>query len=249
MQCDSSMTFWLRRCMLQSRTPGAHTVPYWSAISWTSTWRAPVTTLSMNTVGSPNALAPSDLALVERRGELFGMVDAPDAAPATASCGLDHQRVADPLGGPWRPDRPSRPDHRSRPPLVRRLVRPATWRRSCRRACASHPAAVRRRRSPAVHTARRTRGVRRRIPSRPRPRRRGPCRAPVRAWRGRGTDCRRSGRSAPSGSRQTASSASRTNIAARSAVVCRAMARQVGAGRRVATRARRGSAASPARRG
>ena len=59
MQCDSSITFWLRRCMLQSRTPTAHTVPWWSAMIWTSTWRAPVTTRSMNTVGSPKALPPS----------------------------------------------------------------------------------------------------------------------------------------------------------------------------------------------
>ena len=63
MQCDSSITFWLRRCMLQSRTPTAQTVPWVSAISWTSTWRAPVTTRSMNTVGSPNALPPSERAL------------------------------------------------------------------------------------------------------------------------------------------------------------------------------------------
>ena len=49
--------------MLQSRTPTAHAVPCWSAISWTSTWRAPVTTRSMNTVASPNAFNPSDRAL------------------------------------------------------------------------------------------------------------------------------------------------------------------------------------------
>ena len=65
MHCDSSMTFWLRRCMLQSRTPAAHTVPWESAISWTSTWRAPVTTRSMNTVASPNVLRPSALALAK----------------------------------------------------------------------------------------------------------------------------------------------------------------------------------------
>ena len=57
------MTFWLRRCMLQSRTPTAHAVPCSSAINWTSTWRAPVTTRSMNTVASPNALSPSERAL------------------------------------------------------------------------------------------------------------------------------------------------------------------------------------------
>ena len=98
MQCDSSMTFWLRRCMLQSRTPGAQTVPWWSAISWTSTWRAPVTTRSRNTVGSPNALAPSDLALSNAAASCAGIVDAADAAAASARGGLDHQRVADPLG-------------------------------------------------------------------------------------------------------------------------------------------------------
>ena len=32
-ELDSSITFWLRRCTEQSRTPGAQTVPYWSAIT------------------------------------------------------------------------------------------------------------------------------------------------------------------------------------------------------------------------
>ena len=37
------MTFWLRRWTEQSRTPSAHAVPWPSAMTWTSTCRAPVT--------------------------------------------------------------------------------------------------------------------------------------------------------------------------------------------------------------
>ena len=51
--------------MLQSRTPTAHTVPWVSAMSCTSTWRASVTTRSMNTVASPKALSPSARALAK----------------------------------------------------------------------------------------------------------------------------------------------------------------------------------------
>ena len=61
-EADSSMTFWLRRWMLQSRTPSAHTLPATSAATWTSMWRAPVNRRSMNTVGSPNDRAASALA-------------------------------------------------------------------------------------------------------------------------------------------------------------------------------------------
>ena len=56
---DSSMTFWLRRWMLQSRMPTAQTVPKSSAITWTSTWRAAASLRSMKTVGSPNACRAS----------------------------------------------------------------------------------------------------------------------------------------------------------------------------------------------
>ena len=58
---DSSMTFWLRRCTEQSRTPSAHAVPSPSAITWTSTCRAPVTRRSRNTTPLPNARAASSL--------------------------------------------------------------------------------------------------------------------------------------------------------------------------------------------
>ncbi len=61
---DSSSTFWCRRCSVQSRTPTAHTVPYPSAITWTSTWRAAGIIFSRNTVGSPNANRASPCAAV-----------------------------------------------------------------------------------------------------------------------------------------------------------------------------------------
>jgi hypothetical protein len=56
---DSSITFWLRRCTLQSRTPTAQVVPAPSAITWTSTWRALSTNCSRNTAGSPKASSAS----------------------------------------------------------------------------------------------------------------------------------------------------------------------------------------------
>ena len=58
---DSSMTFWLRRWIEQSRTPSAQAVPWLSAISCTSTWRAPVTSRSRNTVPLPKARSASSL--------------------------------------------------------------------------------------------------------------------------------------------------------------------------------------------
>ena len=60
-EADSSMTFWLRRWMEQSRTPIAQAVPWPSAISCTSTCRAPVTRRSRNTVPLPNARSASSL--------------------------------------------------------------------------------------------------------------------------------------------------------------------------------------------
>jgi hypothetical protein len=56
---DSSMTFWLRRWTEQSRTPSAQAVPWPSAMTWTSTCRAPVTRRSRNTTPLPKARAAS----------------------------------------------------------------------------------------------------------------------------------------------------------------------------------------------
>ena len=58
-EADSSMTFWLRRCTVQSRTPTAQAVPCPSAMSWTSTCRAPVTSRSRKTTPLPNARSAS----------------------------------------------------------------------------------------------------------------------------------------------------------------------------------------------
>ena len=58
-EADSSMIFWLRRCTEQSRTPSAHAVPWPSAITWTSTCRAPVTRRSRNTTPLPKARSAS----------------------------------------------------------------------------------------------------------------------------------------------------------------------------------------------
>ena len=51
---DSSTSFWLRRWIEQSRTPGAHTVPWLSAMTCTSMWRPPTTSRSRNTSSLPN---------------------------------------------------------------------------------------------------------------------------------------------------------------------------------------------------
>jgi len=58
---DSSITFWLRRWIEQSRTPMAQAVPWLSAISCTSTCRAPVTRRSRKTVPLPNERRASSL--------------------------------------------------------------------------------------------------------------------------------------------------------------------------------------------
>ena len=58
-EADSSMTFWLRRCTEQSRTPIAHAVPWPSAMTCTSTCRAPVTSFSRKTTPEPNARCAS----------------------------------------------------------------------------------------------------------------------------------------------------------------------------------------------
>ena len=55
------MIFWLRRCTEQSLTPSAQAVPWPSAMTWTSTCRAPVTSRSKNTVPLPNARSASAL--------------------------------------------------------------------------------------------------------------------------------------------------------------------------------------------
>ena len=55
------MTFWLRRWIEQSRTPSAQAVPWLSAISCTSTWRAPVTRRSRKTVPLPKERSASSL--------------------------------------------------------------------------------------------------------------------------------------------------------------------------------------------
>ena len=56
------MTFWLRRCTLQSRTPRVHTVPSASATTCTSTCRPPRIARSRKTVASQAVFAASEQA-------------------------------------------------------------------------------------------------------------------------------------------------------------------------------------------
>ena len=56
------MTFWFRRCTLQSRTPSVHTVPSASAMTCTSTCRPPRMARSRKTVASPAVFDASELA-------------------------------------------------------------------------------------------------------------------------------------------------------------------------------------------
>ena len=53
------MTFWLRRCTEQSRTPSAQAFPWLSAMTCTSTCRAPVTSFSRKTTPLPKARSAS----------------------------------------------------------------------------------------------------------------------------------------------------------------------------------------------
>ena len=71
---DSSITFWWRRWSVQSRRPTGHTPPWWSAITWTSTWRAFVIWRSRNTVGSPNAWRASARAASKAPASSAGFV-------------------------------------------------------------------------------------------------------------------------------------------------------------------------------
>ena len=81
------MIFWLRRCTEQSRTPRAQAVPCPSAMTWTSTCLAPVTSRSRNTVPLPNARSASALvrsnASVRSAGEVMTRMPRPPP-PAVA---------------------------------------------------------------------------------------------------------------------------------------------------------------------
>ena len=169
-------------------------------------------------------LASLGTGALERLGEPGVGVDAPDAPPAAAGGRLDHQRVADRAGlGTRLVQRVDRARHSTARP-GRRPARRAAWPRSCRRGGASPRRSGRRTRCPTGRTARRTPAARRRSPTRPTPR-------PQRRRSSARSSAARSryGLPAPAGrssSRHTASSASRTNIACRSARVCRAIVRR-----------------------
>ncbi len=92
------MTFWLRRCTEQSRTPSAQAVPCPSAMTCTSTCRAPVTSRSRKTTPEPNARCGLVAGALVGVGEVGVGGDHADAAAAAAGGGLEHQRVADPRG-------------------------------------------------------------------------------------------------------------------------------------------------------
>ena len=57
----SSITFWLRRCREQSRSPKITTLPCLSPKTWNSIWRGWVNNFSIYNVSSPNADAASFL--------------------------------------------------------------------------------------------------------------------------------------------------------------------------------------------
>ena len=59
MDADSSITFWLRRWMVQSRTPAAHTAPWWSAMTCTSMCREAGNRRSRKRVASPKLFSAS----------------------------------------------------------------------------------------------------------------------------------------------------------------------------------------------
>ena len=94
-EADSSISFWLRRWTEQSRTPTAQAVPWSSAITCTSTWRAP----GHEPLHQHARVAERPPGLVARplegRQQLGLGAHDPDPAPAAAGGRLDHQREAD----------------------------------------------------------------------------------------------------------------------------------------------------------
>ena len=91
----SSMTFWCRRWIEQSRSPRWMTLPCRSAKIWISTWRASAIARSRISSSEPKALAASERLRASACGEVLGSSHEPHAAPAAARRGLDHQREAD----------------------------------------------------------------------------------------------------------------------------------------------------------
>ena len=69
--------------------PAAHTLPWWSAITWTSTWRASVICRSRNTVGSPKAWRASVRAISKAPASSAGVRRPADAPAAAAGGRLD----------------------------------------------------------------------------------------------------------------------------------------------------------------
>ena len=89
------MSFWLRRWTEQSRTPGAHTLPCWSAMTCTSMCRPPSTSRSMKMTGSPKVRCASTWVRSSASASSSSDADDADAAAAAAAAGLDDERVAD----------------------------------------------------------------------------------------------------------------------------------------------------------
>ncbi len=86
------MTFWWRRCRLQSRSKRCITLPCLSARICTSMWRGLSTACSRYTVASPNADSASRLAASIASGSAAGLGHPAHPAAATAGHRLDEQR-------------------------------------------------------------------------------------------------------------------------------------------------------------
>ena len=170
--------------------PRAQALPWSSAMTCTSTWRAPVTSRSISTLASPNARRASSRAR-SRAGAArppSSRIRIPRPPPPAAALIISGK----PIAAAWR-SASSSVSHRPAAPRGDRdpdLLGEELGARSCRRGAASPSAGGPMKvDADAARTARRTRGPRRRTPTRPRPRRRGTRAAPARARRGRCRGC------------------------------------------------------------
>ena len=94
----SSISFWWRRWIEQSRSPRWTIVPCSSPNTWTSTWRGAEQRALDQETARRRRRSPPRRAADERRRQLLRLAHEPHAAPAAAGARLDHDGIADPPG-------------------------------------------------------------------------------------------------------------------------------------------------------
>ena len=91
----SSITFWLRRCKVQSRSKRCTALPCASPKTCTSMWRGATTSLLHQHTRVTEGALRLALRALERGGKILRALDQTHATPAATSHCLDHQRIAD----------------------------------------------------------------------------------------------------------------------------------------------------------